>query len=331
MVSEGTSRADTATEPTAGSQPSDALLKALRELIREEWGRPLEAAASPGPSASQAIVLLFLAVDLALLLNLFSVPGFVGERTIEVAKTVVPLLFGSALVLYLDRMRHWLLTWCGHTRVKWITISLVLPLLLPQILDYSVPVALVPERLELYLDGKPAAVERRGTVYVLSVPGLRPFQLKVRDPSGGKESVDSFPLTRWTVLQGTLSQAPVIGGLFSRSALTISTKYPVEIEWSGGAAVLEIAGTFSDRFLAQTTLQLQSRAGARMTLRHDTDPDPEMSSDVLDLPPGRYDFTMRRARELCGVSDSTKTQSKEVAAATTNRVHFDIARCPARR
>lgn len=278
------------------SNPGDAaheaaLLNALRAFVREEGQ---ERAIPPPPSFTprQVVALALLSAD-AVLLYLLPDADVYNERFVDFLKKVLPWVFGSVLVIYVNRFRQWLLRWSAEKRwVLWTAAAGFVLLLLPQLPVFSVPLRLIPANAAVTLDGKARVVRHSASGEWLLVPGLRTFPLVVVD------TIESGLVRAETISVGP---GTILGGTLLHRSLDVSVTYPVQLWWRADTAEVHVIGPFP-RWFRRLGHQLSGD-----TLVWPLREDRVVDNPVLLLPPGPYRVVFR-SRHGCATGTATVTR-----------------------
>jgi hypothetical protein len=139
-----------------------------------------------------------------------------AHPVVQLAKDLLPVFLGGALIAYFDGFRKLVLRWGKLLGVRVMAWALLPVLAVVQLPVLPVPLRITPPQATLLVGGVPADPgDQRGAVSLRlpSTPGPA-YPLVVRgeahDPGGlVEEYVDSVELTKWQTLWATITRRPL--------------------------------------------------------------------------------------------------------------------------
>lgn len=285
-------KSEGAQSPTQ-SDAADALIKVLREFIRESGKLYVVPPQPKGIAPFQALVLVLLAVDLALLSVYF-------EQLVQFTKVTANILVtlaGGVLLTSSDRIRARLLMLSANRWFAAAIVAFFVPLFIPSIITYQIPVVVEPDMATVSVDNSTESADSP-----VPVGSFRPVTLTLRVG----ENSTPFPLSRWTVLRYSL-QATWLGRRLALAPLRLRFRYWVTVLGANGGELRVEGIDGAEVFDAR----LRDAAGKPVGRKISED------APRFELLTGKYIFLLRRDDQKCD------EQPVEVNENTASRVSLE--------
>jgi hypothetical protein len=282
MVSKG----DNAASPPT---PSDTLVEALRELVREELKRPPPPTIHERPPTwRDGFWLLVFIVDVVLLVALIPETWW-NDPALEIVGKILPALGGGTLILGATWFRERLLAF-SRSRVFMVTMaSALLPLVLLQVRFVPLRPRVDPQQATIYVDGDKPKED------VHSFDGQHAIRLRLRNHTfkiqrqlgGGKvEERAPFEWSWRRLLWAWLRDNQPQWGLI----------YPLRITTDGEPCTVHISMSNPQEQL-DTDFEYPELEKSGNSLQFT----PKFNTVEIDLPMGKYDVSLEK-KGFCPVT-----------------------------